>query len=129
LLTAARQPSESQLESAFYEASSLDEVDLLRAKLGLSDQRQDIESRKKYGRLIFALIVAWLFVVLLTVWLSAIKIQSPSWWPTWLPSVTEFELSDLVLTALIGTTTANIVGLLYVVVRYIFPRRGTPADR
>jgi hypothetical protein len=76
-----------------------------------------------YGRRAFVLIVVWLSVVLLTVWLSASVVSSPSWYPQWLPRLTSFELSDSVLITLIGSTTANLVGLLYIVYRYVFGDR------
>jgi hypothetical protein len=37
--------------------------------------------------------------------------------------VVAFELSDTVILGLIGGTTANVVGLFYIVARYLFPRR------
>jgi hypothetical protein len=34
-----------------------------------------------------------------------------------------FKLSDSVLLAAIGSTTANILGIFYIVARYLFPKR------
>lgn len=42
--------------------------------------------------------------------------------------VVAFELSDTVVLALIGGTTANVVGLFYIVARYLFPRRDNGGD-
>jgi len=35
----------------------------------------------------------------------------------------EFKLSDTVMLAVIGSTTVNILGILYVVANYLFPKR------
>jgi len=35
----------------------------------------------------------------------------------------EFKLSDPVMLAVIGSTTVNILGILYVVANYLFPKR------
>lgn len=40
-----------------------------------------------------------------------------------------FQLSDGVLVALLGTTTVNVVGLFYVVAKYLFPDKGTKLER
>jgi hypothetical protein len=47
------------------------------------------------------MIFLWLFSVLFTIW--------------------KIELTDAVAIALITTTTINVLGLLYVVVNYLFP--------
>lgn len=37
---------------------------------------------------------------------------------------TTFHLDDKVLIAAIGSTTANVIGLFYVVAKYLFPESG-----
>ena len=63
--------------------------------------------RDRFGKLIFAAVVIWYIVVLLFVLMQGFK------WH-------EFTLSEPTMLALIGSTTANVVGLLYIVVRYYF---------
>lgn len=70
-------------------------------------KRQKRQQRKEYADRIYQLIVWWLMGiggVLLLQGLSG-----------------EFHLGENVLLALIGGTTANIVGIFYVVVRFLFP--------
>lgn len=74
--------------------------------------------------------VGWMIIVLGTIILTGLKhpelrkdanglfIQSR--WYDWLVA---FDLADGVLLALIGGTTANVIGLFLVVARYLFPRR------
>lgn len=88
-------------------------ADILRG-LQIQHIESSIERRKAYSRWILWLTVVWLFLVLATVAASGVR---------WI------ELSDTVLTALIGSTTADVIGLLYIVVKHVFPHeRGSPAD-
>lgn len=78
----------------------------------LDSTKQDTDARKTYARRIFHLIVYWLiadFILLL--------IQG------FLGPINIFHLSDAVLLALIGGTTANVLGIFMVVVWYLFPKK------
>lgn len=108
-------------EEGFYDISSADEAEIRGLILGLLERWNNIRARQIYAKLIFALLVIWLFLVILTVWSSGATVTLPKWWPEFLPTVREFKLSDSVLIALVTTTTANIIGLLILVVRYLFP--------
>lgn len=101
-----------------------------RQRTVLKGLRQDIKARKRYARCIFRLIVWWLvsiFVMLLLQgFLSEAKIEVlwPPFCPLWKTKI-GFRLSDPVLLALIGGTTANVLGLFFFVVQYLFPKRGS----
>lgn len=77
-------------------------------------QKQDTQERKKYAQRIFAMLCGWLVIVL-----SAIVISGSQ--------LLEFHLSDTVLLALIGSTTANVAGFFFAVVKYLFPEKNTSA--
>lgn len=98
------------------------------------EQRARVESfeeyhrnRRRYTGRIFWLLVAWLVGVLAILLATGIKDPTPSeergsGWQHWLAS---FELSDVVLVALIGSSSANVIGVFVIVVRFLFPRDGT----
>jgi hypothetical protein len=99
------------------------ETEVEKLKIENTQRQADMDERKKYAVRLFKLILGWLFAVLLTVWFSAVRITMPSWWPTCLPLWSKFDLTDTVLVTLIGSTTATVIGLLVIVVRYLFPNR------
>ena len=71
---------------------------------------QDIAERKRYALFFFVLACAW--VVIIT---GLVFCQGVSAWG--------FKLSEPVVLALIGSTTVNILGIMYVVANYLFPKR------
>ncbi|MDY7095194.1 MAG: hypothetical protein SX243_19635 [Acidobacteriota bacterium] len=67
----------------------------------------DLTLRRRYAGWLFLLLVVWLVGIYgLLIWMG---LRGP--------------LSDAVLIAALGTTTANVIGLFIVVARYIFPNR------
>jgi hypothetical protein len=82
--------------------------------LDLKDRLDTKREREKYGFRLFALVVAWLFLTLATVWAAAV-------------SRAEFEVSDTVLGVLLGSSSVNVIGLLVIFVKYLFPQPG-PRD-
>jgi hypothetical protein len=78
-------------------------------KLLLHDHRQNIGLRKEFAGKIYWLVIAWVASILVLLVLEGFKIDG-------------FSLSNSVLLALIGSSTLNIVGLLYVVTHYLFPK-------
>jgi flagellar biosynthesis/type III secretory pathway protein FliH len=70
---------------------------------------QDIEVRRDYAEKIYKLAVFWLGAVILILLLNGTQLEAP--------------LSDGVLLALIGSTTVNVLGLLYIIVNYLYPKR------
>jgi hypothetical protein len=78
---------------------------------------QDIDERKKYAHRIFCLICGWLGITFAV--LIADGIQSAKW----------FSLPQPVLLALIGGTSADVLGIFYIVTHYLFPNlTSSPSD-
>lgn len=71
--------------------------------------QQDIDERRKYGNRFYGLALTWILIIALTLALQGFGLFS-------------FKLSEPVLLAVIGSTTVNILGLLYVVANYLFPK-------
>lgn len=67
--------------------------------------------------------IVWL--VLPVVAIVLVVVRSATMPPTGLGGwLIAFELTEGVMLMLLGTTTANVVGLFYIVARYLFPRQG-----
>jgi hypothetical protein len=77
--------------------------------------KQDIDERKKYARCFFVLACFWLAAITVLLVLQGFG----SFWFGLMP----FKLSESVLLAVIGSTTVNVLGILYVVANYLFPKR------
>lgn len=68
---------------------------------------QDIEERKNYASQFTTIVTVWLlFIIILIIGIA----QGRLW------------LSENVILALIGTSTFNLIGLLYIVANYLFPK-------
>lgn len=76
----------------------------------LQGLQQDREQRKEFAKKIYWLICLWLLGVAALLLLRG--------WNIW-----GFYLSETVLIALITTTSANVIGLLAIVILYLFPRK------
>jgi hypothetical protein len=76
---------------------------------------QDTNERKKYAKWLLVLACTWIVIVALLLTLQGFCSHGCG-------SV-KFSLDDSVLLAAIGSTTANIVGILYVVAKYLFPKK------
>lgn len=74
----------------------------------LQSLRDDISAKKNMTYRIFWMVVAWLVAILLMVALSGI-------------GGINFDLSDAVLIALLGSTTVNVTAFFLVVTKYLFP--------
>ena len=92
-------------------------------KLRLENQglRDDNAARKKYADRIFVFIAIWLFLVLLIVIVQGFSGQEGS--ASSFEDRSLFDLDSKVILMLLGTTTANVVGLFIVVARYLFPEK------
>lgn len=77
--------------------------------LEVKNKAQDIEMRKKYAEQIFTFVSLYMFAVFFILFLAG----SPS----------AFKMSDTVLITLLGTTTANVIGVLVIVAKYLFPNK------
>lgn len=79
-------------------------------RLELQEHEQNINLRKEFARKIFWLVICWLVSMLAILMLEGFKIS-------------DFSLSNSVMLALVGSSTLNILGLLYVVTHYLFPKK------
>ncbi|MBC7773133.1 MAG: hypothetical protein H7210_11595 [Pyrinomonadaceae bacterium] len=100
------------------------------AKAELEDFKQEVANRSRYTSRLFWLMVGWITVVLGILVATAVETPStyadpasgraPGVFWEWIGA---FKLSDPVLMALIGGTTANVIGLFLIVTTYLFPKR------
>jgi hypothetical protein len=79
----------------------------------LIEAQSMFKERRRYALWLFWLSVIWLIVILAFLLFAAIKTMFGI----------DFELSDAVLIALITTTTINVLGLFYIVARWLFPSK------
>jgi hypothetical protein len=114
------------------EKSYLQDIEQLHRKEDLAGKKQDREERKKYADKIFCLIAIWLISVLLILLLAGFGkdiTHSFSWNNGEKTEVftlhTGFTLDNDVLIALLGGTTASVIGIFVIVANYLFPRRPT----
>ena len=80
--------------------------------------------RQKYAKNIYRLTYIWLIFIGIVVLLTGIgdlHIVIEKWSLEF--SLIDFELSDNVLIAFITTTTINVIGIIYIVARWLFPNR------
>lgn len=109
-------------------------VALERDRLINRGMEQDIAARKEYANRIFRLIVGWLIAIFSVLILHGFLSRNDvtfsfrffHWiWPSPVVSLSKlhFELSDPVLLALIGGTTASVLGLFVIVANYLFPKK------
>ena len=100
-------PEEPDFKSRLEESAFDSKTELQKAHI--ESFKQDIRERKKYAFYIFIFLCAWiasLFVLLFA--------QGLARW-------THFSLSERTLLAVVGGTTADVLGLFYIVARYLFP--------
>ncbi len=102
------QGTDQQTENLYDEEARALENERLRAEV--DNLIQDREQRKTYGNRLFGLVVVWLSVIGLVILLHGF-------------AFVPFELSVAVLTTLIGSTTASVLGLFAIVANYLFPKR------
>ena len=92
------------LENCEYWAKHLQNVSL----------EQDIEERKTYAFLFFRLSCTWIAVIVVLLLLQGF---GEFWYRNY------FHLHKDIVLAAIGATTVNILGILYVVANYLFPKK------
>ncbi len=89
---------------------------------------QDTRQRKAFAIAIFSLIVLWLAGIFIILLLAGFLGDGGGTFTgrradvEWVLTL-KFKLSDGVLLALIGGTTVNVLGILILVVQYLFPKR------
>ena len=91
--------------------TELEEVSYIseRRKLLLRELGQNIAERKLYAGRVFWICLGWVCGIFL------ILIADGIGW--------HFHLADSVLLMAIGSTTTNILGIFYIVMRYLFPSK------
>ena len=83
-------------------------LELTQRAVHLDQDRQFFSSQQRFAMLIFSLVVAWLYAVLIVVFLCGLRILT---------------LSDAVLVALLGTTTVNVLALFAAVTAWLYPKQ------
>ena len=94
------------------------EVEIAKLRAELDSFTQDIRQRRTFAPKLYVLTCCWLgcvLAILLTQGVSEGRLHF-------------FHLNDGVLVALLGTTTVNVVGLFYVVAKYLFPEKSYRPD-
>ena len=99
----------NQTEDEAFRAQKLREGDLR-----IDQLEQDLKERKHYAAKIYRLIALWLGSLGVILLLQGVKLP-----------IAFFTLSDSVLLALIGGTTANVLGMFFIVLKYLFPQQAT----
>jgi hypothetical protein len=92
------------------DCTTLEQLELLKGKAELDSFKSDIAGRKEYAKKIFVLTCLWVTGIYFLLLLQGFGLD-------------RFRLSDNVLLAAIGSTTANIIGVFLIVTRYFFPRK------
>jgi len=101
----------AKLEETWF-AAEAKRLELEKLRAELESNKQDTKLRGQFTKRIFLLILVWLSTVLGIVIFQAFKVTI---------SAHSFFLSDKILLALIGSTTANVLGVFVIVVHYLFP--------
>lgn len=79
-------------------------------KVENESESQNKQQRKDFAERIYSFAAIYMFGVFVILFLSGTE-------------TTNFKLSDNVLITLLGTTTANVIGILIIVVTYLFSRK------
>ena len=77
---------------------------------------QDIEERKKYSGRVYGFAMGWMIILPAIIVLDAIDWNS-------ICTRFSFNVPEKVLLALMGTTTASVLGSWFVVMNYLFPKQ------
>ena len=82
---------------------------------------QTLDQRKHYARATFGLVCIWLTCVLLISILQGLGVGKTTFY--FFHFQIKFQLESGVMIALIATTTANIIAVLLIVMKYLFPNQ------
>lgn len=87
--------------------------------------KQDISERKEYAKKTFRLICIWLTGVFLLLLFQGFLGTNPSFleFSNGYKLLIKFNLADNVLIAVVGGTTASVIGIFVYVVKYLFSKR------
>ncbi len=86
------------------------QAELAKAKLVNREFQEILEQRREWGTRFFWVLLGWLISVVLVVFFEGFHLLG-------------FKLDNSVLIAFIGTTTADVLGLGYVIANFLFPKR------
>ncbi len=93
-----------------------------RSEENLKDYKETNTLRQKYAKNIYRLTYIWLIFIGIIVLLTGIgDLQFEIKKFDLVFNLVEFKLSDNVLIAFITTTTINVIGIIYIVARWLFP--------
>jgi anaerobic C4-dicarboxylate transporter len=84
------------------------ETSLQKKEHELEVERVMLKQRKRYAILLFGLSAVWL------IFIGAFLVFA---------GIEKLKVADSVLIALVSTTTANVLGLFYIVARWLFPNK------
>jgi hypothetical protein len=98
------------------ESDSLEEHARAKRELEIQSIKQTLTQRKNYARATFCLVCLWLTAVLVIAFFQGFGAGG----------AIRFKLETGVMIALIATTTANIIAVLVIVMKYLFPNRVPP---
>lgn len=100
-------PPGNSADSQKLAEEELNLFELEKQKLIVMGLHEDLNARRSWGNRVFWLLVGWLVAAFAVLVCQGFGL--------------DFHLSDSVIITLITTTTANVLGLGYVVVNYLFP--------
>jgi hypothetical protein len=92
------------------DCTTQEQLEILRQREVVRSFAQDTGERKKYAKRIFGLTCIWVVGIYALLLLQGFGYKG-------------FHLSDQILLAAIGSTTANIIGVFLIVTRYFFPKK------
>jgi hypothetical protein len=101
--------SAAPADGAMFYALETQKLQLDKTKITNEALRKDAEHRDKWAGRLFPVCTWWLVAVVLVMGLEGFHLWG-------------FHLDNSVLIAFIGTTTADVLGLGYIVVNYLFPK-------
>lgn len=94
---------------AVYFNLEIEKLQIEKLKITNATLAQDAQHRDRWGKKLFPLCAGWLVSVVVILMLEGFHVRG-------------FHLENSVLIAFIGTTTADVLGLGYIVVNYLFPK-------
>jgi hypothetical protein len=97
------------MEASQLEAASLEND---RVRLELEERKEHLGRGRIYARRTFRLVAGWIYIVLALLLMQGFGSSYRYF---------RFHLSDTVLSIAIGSTTVNVIGMLIIVLKGIFP--------
>jgi hypothetical protein len=108
VISAGKTPPSNDPDERFREEKR--ELELESSRTQIEGEKSDITAKRQYAKGTFLLVVSWIFLVFVILLFQGFAVRG-------------FKLSDSVLLAAIGSTTANVIGMLVIVLKNIFPSK------